>query len=624
MATDAIIKTNVKYGSYFWVQWSVREQDAARNKTVILWSCGLHPEEQYYTNAIRMSAVVINGRTVYSGGTYSDITDYREETFASGTMEIDHESDGSKTFTVSAFSGWLYGNGDYNAPAQSFELPTIPRATVPSMGAATIGEEVTISLPRASGTFNHTLTYSFGSASGTIGSALGTSAVWRLPESLAAQIPHDPGGTGTLTCVTYSGSTLIGSKTIAFTASVPGSMKPALTPGWATVTYDNSGTKASAIRAWVQGYSKARAEFDDSRITCKQGASVRGYSITYLGKTVSESPYRTETIGGTAATVRCTVTDSRGLSAYEDFEIAIHPYAPPAITGARLYRADGDGAASDSGTYIAGRATANYSSIGGENAATIRGYWKAVGGSYGSGEALSSGVTGIISGSAVISADRSYVAKLVITDSLGNTAEFEDSIPTERVAFHLKEGGNGAAFGKAAETEYVLELAEDWELKGGKKAGAGILQTTAATDLNAAAEKIAVLDGDGTVRYRTPAELLADLGADYIVEQGTSDGWAYRKWSSGTAECWLLESKTITGSPGSIIGNAYYISTTLTDFPAIFSEPPRGYGSGRLGSGIGWLTCIPRKKETITLFIIGNANSTEAHVDSVMLTGRWK
>ena len=461
MATDAIIKTNVKYGSYFWVQWSVREQDAARNKTVILWSCGLHPEEQYYTNAIRMSAVVINGRTVYSGGTYSDITDYREETFASGTMEIDHESDGSKTFTVSAFSGWLYGNGDYNAPAQSFELPTIPRATVPSMGAATIGEEVTISLPRASGTFTHTLTYSFGSASGTIGSALGTSAVWRLPESLAAQIPHDPGGTGTLTCVTYSGSTLIGSKTIAFTASVPGSMKPALTPGWATVTYDNSGTKASAIRAWVQGYSKARAEFDDSRITCKQGASVRGYSITYLGKTITESPYRTETMGGTAATVRCTVTDSRGLSAYEDFEIAIHPYAPPALTGARLYRADGDGAASDSGTHIAGRATANYSSIGGENAAAIRGYWKAVGGSYGSGEALSSGVTGIISGSAVISADRSYVAKLVITDSLGNTAEFEDSIPTERVAFHLKEGGNGAAFGKAAEQDELLDVAWD-------------------------------------------------------------------------------------------------------------------------------------------------------------------
>ena len=624
MATDAIIKTNVKYGSYFWVQWSVREQDAARNKTVILWSCGLHPEEQYYTNAIRMSAVVINGRTVYSGGTYSDITDYRERTFASGTMEIDHESDGSKTFTVSAFSGWLYGNGDYNAPAQSFELPTIPRATVPSMGAATIGEEVTIILPRASSTFTHTLTYSFGSASGTIGSALGTRAVWRLPESLAAQIPHDPGGTGTLTCVTYSGSTLIGSKTIAFTASVPGSMKPALTPGWATVTYDNSGTKASAIRAWVQGYSKAKAVFDSSKIACKQGASVRGYSITYLGKTVSESPYRTETISTTSATVRCTVTDSRGLTAWEDFNIALLEYAPPALVGADLFRSDGEGTAADGGVHIAGVARARYSELGGLNSVTLKGYWKSVGGSYGAGETLTVGTVGLVTGNVEISADRSYIALLVLTDSLGNSARYEENIPTERVAFHLKEGGNGAAFGKVAETEYVLELAEDWELKGGKKAGAGILQTTAATDLNAAAEKIAVLDGDGTVRYRTPAELLADLGADYIVEQGTIGIWTYRKWSSGIAECWLLKSKTVTGSPSSIIGNAYYISTNLTGFPAIFSEPPRGYGSGRLGSGIGWLTCLPNKKASITLFITGNVNSTEATVDSLLLTGRWK
>ena len=623
------IKTNTVYDSYFWVKWESGGQDVSANKTAINWSCGVKPGHKFYSNAVKMSAVTINGVQVYAGGTYSNITDYKERTFASGTLEVSHNADGSKTLTVSAFSGkvWKEDSGGYltaTAEAKSFQLPTIPRATVPSMGAATIGEEVTIILPRASDTFTHTLTYSFGSASGTIGSSLGTSAVWRLPESLAAQIPNDPDGTGTLTCETYSGGTYIGTKSVPFTASVPQSMKPALTNGWAAVSYDNSDTKASGIAAWVQGYSKAKAVFNGSKVTCKQGASIAKYAVTYLGKTVEESPYRTETISTTSATVRCTVTDSRGLSAYEDFEIAIHPYAPPALTGAMLYRADGDGAASDSGTHIAGRATANYYPIGGENAATIRGYWKAVGGSYGSGEALSSGVTGIISGSAVISTDRSYVAKLVITDSLGNTAEFEDSIPTERVAFHLKEGGNGAAFGKVAETEYVLELAEDWELKGGKKAGAGILQTTAATDLNAAAEKIAVLDGDGTVRYRTPAELLADLGADYIVEQGTSNGWAYRKWSSGIAECWLLESKTITGSPGSIIGNAYYISTNLTDFPAIFSEPPRGYGSGRLGSGIGWLTCIPNKKASITLFITGNENSTEATVDSLLLTGRWK
>ena len=450
-----------KNGFKLRLDYEVTKQSTADNKSTVHMVLYLYANTKGSYNQDGDAYWSINGKKTYYTFSYTSPAWY---VLGERTEEISHNNDGTKTVTLSgvwcsAISG---GWAPYSLSVSGeVTLPTIPRATVPSMGAATIGEEVTISLPRASGTFTHTLTYSFGSASGTIGSALGTSAVWRLPESLAAQIPRDPGGTGTLTCVTYSGSTLIGSKTIAFTASVPGSMKPALTPGWATVTYDNSGTKASAIRAWVQGYSKARAEFDDSRITCKQGASVRGYSITYLGKTVSESPYRTETMGGTAATVRCTVTDSRGLSAYEDFEIAIHPYAPPAITGARLYRADGDGAASDSGTHIAGRATANYSSIGGENAAAIRGYWKAVGGSYGSGEALSSGVTGIISGSAVISADRSYVAKLVITDSLGNTAEFEDSIPTERVAFHLKEGGNGAAFGKAAEHDELLDVAWD-------------------------------------------------------------------------------------------------------------------------------------------------------------------
>ena len=563
-----------KNGFKLRLDYEVTKQNTADNKSTVHMVLYLYANTTGSYNHDGDAYWSINGKKTYYTFSYTSPAWY---VLGERTEEISHNNDGTKTVTLSgewcsAISG---GWAPYSLSVSGeVTLPTIPRATVPSMGAATIGEEVTIILPRASSTFTHTLTYSFGSASGTIGSDLGTSAVWRLPESLAAQIPHDPGGTGTLTCVTYSGSTLIGSKTIAFTASVPGSMKPALTPGWATVTYDNSGTKASAIRAWVQGYSKARAEFDDSRITCKQGASVRGYSITYLGKTVSESPYRTETIGGTAATVRCTVTDSRGLSAYEDFEIAIHPYAPPALTGAMLYRADGDGAASDSGTHIAGRATANYYPIGGENAATIRGYWKAVGGSYGSGEALSSGVTGIISGSAVISTDRSYVAKLVITDSLGNTAEFEDSIPTERVAFHLKEGGNGAAFGKVAETEYALELAEDWELKGGKKAGAGILQTTAATDLNAAAEKIAVLDGDGTVRYRTPAELLADLGADYIVEQGISGGWRYRKWASGLAECW--GEVTVRASITDAIGSMYMKVTDYFSWPnALFSEAPK-------------------------------------------------
>lgn len=458
------IKTGVVYDSYFWVKWESSGQDVSANKTTINWSCGVMPGHKFYSNAVKMSAVTINGVQVYAGGTYSNITDYKEHTLASGTLEVSHESDGSKTLAVAAFSGQVWKDTGYltaTAAAQSFQLTAIPRATEPVMGAATMGETVRISLPRASSAFTHTLSYVFGSASGAIAENAGTEVLWTVPESLAAQIPDSPGGTGTLTCKTYNGGTLIGTKTISFTATVPQSMKPALTNGWAEVTYDNSGTKASGIAAWVQGYSKAKALFDSTKIACKQGASIAKYAVTYLGKTVEESPYRTDTISATSATVRCAVTDSRGLTAWEDVTVELESYAPPMLVGAALYRADGEGAAADSGTHIAGLATAKFSSIGGRNTATIKGYWKSVGGSYGEGVTLPFGAVGLVTGDVEIAADRSYTAKIVVTDSLGNSTEFEENIPTEQVAFHLKEGGRGAAFGKAAEQDELLDVAWD-------------------------------------------------------------------------------------------------------------------------------------------------------------------
>lgn len=458
------IKTSTVYDSYFWVKWESGGQDVSANKTAINWSCGVTPGHKFYSNAVKMSAVSIGGVTVYDGGTYSNITDYEEHTFASGTLEVSHNADGSKTLTVSGFSGQVWKDSGYltaTAAAQSFQLAAIPRATEPVMGAATMGEAVRISLPRASSAFTHTLSYVFGAASGTIAENAGTEVQWTVPESLAAQIPDSSVGTGTLTCRTYNGGTLVGTKTATFTATVPQSMKPALTNGWAAVSYDNSGTKASGIAAWVQGYSKAKAVFNGSKVTCKQGAGIAKYAVTYLGKTVEESPYRTETISTTSATVRCTVTDSRGLTAWEDVTVELESYAPPMLVGAALYRADGEGAAADSGAHIAGLATAKFSSIGGRNTATIKGYWKSVGGSYGEGVTLPFGAVGLVTGDVEIAGDRSYTAKIVVTDSLGNSTEFEENIPTEQVAFHLKEGGQGAAFGKAAEQDELLDVAWD-------------------------------------------------------------------------------------------------------------------------------------------------------------------
>lgn len=126
MATYGSVVTETKYKSYFFVEWTLEETDTPNVRSIINWSCGLDPGEQYYTNAIRMSAVTIDGREVYSGGTYSNITNYKKTVFASGTLAISHDpNDGTKTFTIGGFTGWLYGNGTYTANAQSFSLPSI-------------------------------------------------------------------------------------------------------------------------------------------------------------------------------------------------------------------------------------------------------------------------------------------------------------------------------------------------------------------------------------------------------------------------------------------------------------------------------------------------------------------
>ena len=133
MATSGQLNTNTVYDSYFWVKWSQNgNQDTANNRTSILWSCGVYCGHNFYSNAIKMSAVSINGTKVYSGGTYSNFST-GNHTIASGTMWISHNTDGKKTFSISSFTGWLYSNNNYSSNGGEFTLNDIPRqATITS------------------------------------------------------------------------------------------------------------------------------------------------------------------------------------------------------------------------------------------------------------------------------------------------------------------------------------------------------------------------------------------------------------------------------------------------------------------------------------------------------------
>ena len=128
MATSGQINTNTTYDSYFWVKWEqLGDQDVANNRTLIGWTCGLYTTHKFYSNAIKMSAFSINGTQVYSGGTYSNFTAEGNQTIASGTLWINHNEDGTKTFTISSFTGWLYSNHNYSSNGGNYTLTTISR-----------------------------------------------------------------------------------------------------------------------------------------------------------------------------------------------------------------------------------------------------------------------------------------------------------------------------------------------------------------------------------------------------------------------------------------------------------------------------------------------------------------
>ena len=77
---------------------------------------------------------------------------------------------------------------------------------------------------------------------------------------------------------------------------------------------------------------------------------------------------------------------------------------------------------------------------------------------------------------------------------------------------------------------------------------------------------------------------------DYIVEQGTKNGWSYRKWSSGVAECWKILTHTTALSA---TWGALYCGNTLMarqSYPFTFAEKPVEIVNLLCTGNAGWLT----------------------------------
>lgn len=465
MASSGSFSGSIKDGHYkLRVDWSQSKNVSANTSTITCkmylvndWSLSINSRSDN-TTTIAGTAKTYSSPSISSTGTHS---------LGTVSQTVSHNSDGSKSITIKSvfylratLSGTYYESITASA---TVTLDSIPRASSVSASNVNMGAATTISITRASSSFTHTLKYSFGSTSGTIATkTTSTSVSWTPALTLANQIPNALTGTCTITCSTYNGDTLIGSKTCTLTLTVPSSVKPTLTSLTATRV---NGDVPSAWGIYVQTKSKATLTINGA--AGSYGSTISSYSITGGGFSSTSSSFTTGFLNTSGTiTFTATVTDSRGrVSSAATVSITVQAYSPPSFTSYLSQRCTSGGTVSDEGTYVRGLVSFSYSSCSSKN--TITGsiqYKKSSVTSWTSaGVAFSSG-TAVVFGGGAISTETSYDIKYTLTDAF-TSVSIQDIVSTASVVMDFKAGGKGVAVGKVSETDNMFEVSEDWDVK---------------------------------------------------------------------------------------------------------------------------------------------------------------
>ena len=510
------------------------------------------------------------------------------------TLTVSHKGDGSGSVRVRTWMDTSISAGVVEK-TQSLTLSAIPRAsTITSASNTTLGTPCTVKWTPLSASFRYKLNFSIGDYSYTTG-AIHPNTTASYPYTgytptiadIAPKIAgYPPTGTMTVTLYTYSDSNAtvqIGSAsstTITVTVPENASTKPSVTM---TLSPDTPYTKFASL--YLQGRSKVKATFSGSG---KHGANVTSYTMQVDGKSYA-SPYTSDTLKKSGSVEVVGVAyDSRGFFGTDSKSINVIAYDPPYIAPSEGHksviceRCTSDGTPSDTGTYLHVKGSRNYTKIntnGIVNTCSVRCRYKPENGSWSHDSGAGVGVLlwtdtstdefDVILPNIVSDTMLSYMVELNIIDDTYTPSAMVFNIPSEAIDFELREGGNGAAFGKHAVTKDLLDCA--WNAK-----------------------------------FHKNLSIQGELVADFIVEQGVIGNWYCRKWYSGFAECWYKRNADV--NVDAKWGTAlYYGTVAATYYPFTFAEIPSCQITCEYGT------------DNVSLFPATSGNSSTGRTPTVML-----
>ena len=493
MATNGSIRINTAFG-YVQLYWQTQSQDIVNNRSVVGYELSIYRSYNISSTASKQYSINMNGVVVASGST--TIGGSGNKIIFAGTTTIPHNSDGTKSFAYSfsqqidiTYSGnWIgtiTGSG-------TGTLNTIARATQPTLNisAQDMNAAIVINTPRASSQFTHTLRYGFGQLRETIATNVATSFSWTIPLNLANQIGHATSGVGLIWCDTYNGSTLIGTKEVAFTAKVPANIVPYFTS--VSITEAVSGL-ASQFGAYVQHKSKINVVANANGVYSSQIVS---YKHEILGAQYLSKDFTSGLLSQSGTVVlKSTVTDTRGRTATVTHNLNVLPYAPPKINSFKGVRCLSNGTENYDGTYLKSSFNFAISPLNNKNTKQYIIRYKLKTSTTWINLLNSSDVysanSSHISTSAILLDTNSYDVSLYIADYFSSDESIVD-IGTVFTLLDFRNTGKGMAVGKVSEKD-AFEVGMEMEVQGCPIRGGAItiyhnvqqaLTTNAYTKLN--------------------------------------------------------------------------------------------------------------------------------------------
>lgn len=662
-------------------------QNTSANTSTVTVTLKLTNHYALYATAISGSYISVGGsktnytKSISYGGSTTTST-----TLATKTVTVTHNSNGTATCNI---SGTFVMNGTYRdsyvgtmTVNQTITLPTIPRSsslTVPT----TINTGATLSgtVTPSSSAFNHKVYLKTGSTTrNTISLAAGTNTFSDVIEH--SWFPSSTSGTLTVVLETYNGTTLVASTSKSVTANVPTSIVPSISAFTTTVVDGKGGY-------YVQGKSKVKLTATASAGSGSgiKSYTFSGNNLSYSGTTANATSAVLQYSGYAQYTV--TVTDNRGRTASKGLSIEVQPYAVPTISSISVQRCTSNGTIDENGTYAYVTVNSSYSTLNGANTRTVvltnsanstattvqattntSGSWSGV---YGSG--FSVGTT--------------YTITATIKDTAYSaTATKSGTLKAASRPMNIKSNGKGIGIGKMAESDNLLDVSWNERVRGNLSTDGNFTATGTINEVtinkgnyvtggsvtelgshNSVATRptflgsytidntwyntisvrhrngqsdgtgygmqiIAPLTGYGSLQWRQNVNnawgdfstiLDTSNTKDYVIEQGASSGWTWRKWNSGRMELYGTASHNPTAVNNGI--NSMTVTLPVSFINSSFRVLLTPAKCGLLVNGFGDCASNNDISHTNNSFVLSykyNHGTVYTVNFNVMVVGGWK